>query len=138
MGDVPELSVGGACLSGESLTVDIDGDGAAESFPLGGFIDAVRAPAEEVLAAPVVGVACDPSFALYDHVIVPPPEDPEAADDPRYHVTVDIVAVADLDGDGRHEVAVSYRYAQGRTLALYSAIAQAGRLERVGEAIPWQ
>lgn len=137
-GDVPELSVGGACLAGESLIVDIDGDGAAESFPIGQFIDSVRAPAVEVLAAPVVGVACDPAFALYGLVIVPPPEDDKAADDPRYHVTIDILGVADLDGDGRHEVAVSFRYASGRTLALYSAIAQAGRLELVGEAIPWQ
>ncbi len=137
-GEVPELEVGAACLSGDSLSVDIDGDGAAESFPINQFIDSVRAPAEEVLAAPVVGVACDPTFALYNLVIVPPPEDPDAEDDARYHVTIDILGVADLDGDGRRELAISFRYPTGRTLALYSAIAQAGRLELVGEAVPWQ
>jgi len=137
-GEVPELTVGGACLAGDSLIVDIDGDGAAESFPLGQFIDAVRAPAEEVLAAPVVGVACEPTFALYNLVIVPPPEDAGTADDPRYHVTIDIIGVADLDGDGRRELAIAFRYPDGRTLGLYSAIAQSGRLELVGQAIPWQ
>jgi hypothetical protein len=136
--DVPDLDVGTACLSGDSLLIDVDGDGATESFPLATFIDTVRAPAEEVLAAPVVGPSCKASFALYDLTIIPEPEDPKAPDDPRYHVVIDIDGVVDLDGDGRREVIVSFRYEEGRTLVIYSALQQAGRLELVGEAVPWQ
>ena len=135
--EVPEIATGGACLSGDDLVVDIDGDGAAESFPIAQFVDPVRAPAEEVLAAPVVGASCTPAFALYGHVVKPTPE-PGASDDARYHVTLDVLAVADLDGDGRHELALSFRYPEGRTFTVYSALRQAGRLELVGEAVPWQ
>jgi hypothetical protein len=135
--EVPEVAVGAACASGDSLLIDIDGDGASESFPLAQFVDPVRAPAEEVLAAPVVGPSCAATFQVYGLVVKPPPE-PDVADDPRYHVTLDIVAVADLDGDGRHEVVVSFRYPERRTLAVYSALGHAGRLELVGEAVPWQ
>ena len=135
--EVPEISTGGACVSGESLVVDIDRDGSTESFPLAQFVDPVRAPAEEVLAAPVVSPTCTPRFAIHGQVVKPPPE-PDVADDVRYHVTLDIVGIADLDGDGRHEVVVSFRYPESRTFAVYSAIDQSGRLELVGEAVPWQ
>lgn len=135
--EIPDVATGAGCVSGESLQVDIDGDGASEAFPIADFVDGVRAPAEEVIAAPMVGAACTPSFAQYGLVISPPPE-PGVADDPRYHVTLDIVGIADLDADGRHELVVSFRYPEGRTLALYSAIHQSGRLELIGEAVPWQ
>jgi hypothetical protein len=135
--EVPDLETGGACVSGESLVVDIDGDGATESFPLAQFVDPVRAPSEEVLAAPVVSPSCNPRFSLYGQVVKPPP-DPDVADDARYHVTLDVVGIADLDGDGRREVVVSFRYPEGRTFAVYSALDQSGRLELVGEAVPWQ
>ena len=51
---------------------------------------------------------------------------------------LDVLGVLDLDGDGRREVAVAFRYPDGRTLALYSALSLSGRLELVGEAVPWQ
>jgi hypothetical protein len=136
--EAPDVSTGGACVSGDAIQVDIDGDGAMESFPLAGFIDSVRAPAEEVLAAPQVGASCTPTFAVYGLAIVPEPEDPSAPDDPRYHVNIDLDGVVDLDGDGRQELIVSYRYEEGRTVVIYSAQQQAGRLELVGEAVPWQ
>lgn len=135
--ELPDVATGAACVSGGSLVVDLDGDGATESFPLAQFVDPVRAPAEEVLAAPVVSPSCTPRFALYDQVVKPAPE-PDEADDPRYHVTLDIVGVADLDGDGRHELVVSFRYPERRTFTVYSALRQSGRLELVGEAVPWQ
>jgi hypothetical protein len=135
--EIVDVDAGGACASGGSLLVDVDGDGASEAFPIAQFVDPVRAPAEEVLAAPVVGAACDATFAVYGLVVTPPPEE-GVKDDPRYHVTIDVIAVADLDGDGRRELALSFRYPDGRTVALYSAIRQSGRLELVGEAVPWQ
>jgi hypothetical protein len=136
--DPIDLVTGTACMSGDSLMVDIDGDGANESFALATFIDGVRAPAEEVLAAPVVGATCTESFQLYGLTIVPEPEDPKAPDDPRYHVPVDVLGVVDLDADGRRELILGFRYEEGRTFAIYSAVQQAGRLELVGEAVPWQ
>jgi hypothetical protein len=136
--DVPELESGTACVAGDSLLVDIDDDGASESFPIGALIDGVRAPAEEVTASPVVGPSCTATFAIYDLTIIPEPEDPKAPDDPRYHVVVDIAGVVDLDDDGRRELIVSFHYEEGRTFAIYSALQHAGRLELVGEAVPWQ
>ena len=43
----------------------------------------------------------------------------------------------DLDGDGRRELVLAYRYADHRTWAVYSAAGSPVRLELVGEAIPW-
>jgi hypothetical protein len=134
--EVPDPTIGGACRSGDHLVVDVDGDGASEAFPLAQFVDPVRAPAEEVLAAPVVAPACEARFTIYGHVVAPPRE-PGVSDDPRYHVTLDVLGIVDLDGDGRREVVVAYRYPEGRTLAVYSAVRQAGRLELVGEASTW-
>lgn len=134
--EVPELTTGAACIAGDALIVDVDGDGASESFAVAGFVDPVRAPAEEVIAAPVVGPACDARFAVYGHVVRPPSE-PGVADDPRYDVGVDVLGVVDLDADGRHELVIAFRYPDRRTLALYSAQRQAGRLDLVGEAVSW-
>jgi hypothetical protein len=132
---VPELTTGGACVSGDALVVDVDGDGAPESFALATFLDPIRAPADEVLAAPVVGPSCTPTFSIFGHVIRPPKED--GPDDARYHVTIDLLGVVDLDADGRHELVLAFRYPESRTLAVYSALHQAGRLELVGEAVSW-
>jgi len=133
--EVPDLAVGGACASGDALVVDIDSDGAPESFKFRAFVDPVRAPADEVLAEPVVGASCTPRFSVPAHVVKPPKED--GPDDKRYHVTIDLLGVVDLDGDGRFEVVLAYRYPEGRTFAVYAAQHQAGRLELVGEAVPW-
>lgn len=135
--EVPELVTGTACVAGDALLVDVDGDGAHESFPVAQFVDGTRAPAAEVLAAPVVGGACAGTFTVHG-LAVRSVEEPGAPDDPRYTVTLDVLGVLDLDGDGRRELAVAFRYPDGRTVALYSALASAGRLELVGEAVPWQ
>jgi hypothetical protein len=52
-------------------------------------------------------------------------------------VTIDLLGVVDLDADGRHELVLAFRYPESRTLAVYSALHQAGRLELVGEAVSW-
>jgi hypothetical protein len=134
----PDLETGTACAAGDSLRVDLDGDGAPESFPVAAFIDGGRAPAGEVDAAPVASGTCDPRASLYGLTIVPEPDDPAAPDDPRYHVVLDVLAIVDVDGDGRDELIVQYRYPESRTIAVYSAQHLAGRLELVGEAVPWQ
>lgn len=135
--DTARPAVGVACRAGDALLVDVDGDGAAEAFPLAAFVDPVRAPAAEVSAAPVVGAACDPAEPTLG-ITVRPPADAGQPDDPRYHVVLDLLGVLDLDGEGRHELVLAFRYPEGRTIAVYAAPQLPGRMELVGEAAPWQ
>lgn len=132
--EAPELAVGGACKTGDALAIDVDGDGTPELFPLGAFVDAVRAPAEEVSAAAVVAPACPPAFTLYGLV---PPAAPGVVMEGKHKVELDVLGVVDVDGDGRHEVVLAFRYTESRTVAVYSAMASASRLELVGESAPW-
>jgi hypothetical protein len=134
----PDLELGTVCAAGDSLLVDIDGDGATESFPIATFIDGVRAPSEEVDAAPVVGAACNDTHALYGLTIVPESDGTKSPDDAKYQVALDVLAATDLDGDGKKELVVQLRYSDNRTIAIYSPEQIAGRLELVGEAVPWQ
>jgi hypothetical protein len=110
-GDDPTPRPGGACVAGDALVVDVDGDGRLESFPRA----ALAALEEEVLGAPApLEVSCPPRPAL------------AAGGD------LDVLAVADLDGDGRVELLVARR-GTPRRLALYTADATL-RLTRVGLA----
>jgi hypothetical protein len=118
----------GACTSGGKLVVDIDADGNPEAFPLAGFVDPVRAPAEEVVAVAPPAKKCKPSFSIYRAL-------PET--NPRHWRGLDILGVVDMDGDGRMELVASYHYSDRRTWAIYSAPRTAGRLELMGEAVPW-
>lgn len=131
--ETPRFPTSGACMMGDSIAVDIDGDGAAEVFPLSGVLDAVRGPAGEWLAAPAVGTKCEPSFALYDIKLVRPAE-PGKTSDPKATVTLDVIGVLDLDGDGRNELVVALRFPTVRTIAVYSPRNAFTRLELVGEA----
>ncbi len=135
--DAPVPLIGTSCIAGDSLIVDIDGDGAAETFSLPGFLDAVRAPAEEVLAVATAAPPCEGSFSHWK-ARVDAGADPGATPDPKYKVELDVVGIADVDGDGRGEVFVAFRYPDRRTLAIYSATATPARLELVGESLPWQ
>jgi hypothetical protein len=120
------LPVGGACLAGAYLLVDIDGDGVLEAYPAAAFLDPSRAPADEVLAVPRGAAACEPAFA-WRHVIKP-------GDSGR---GMDLLGVVDIDGDGRRELIMSYHHAGRRTWAVYSALSSSGRLDLVGEAAAW-
>src|SRR5215468_10601932 len=60
----PAYQTAGACVSGDALGVDIDGDGAVEWFPLSGALDGIRGPAQEWSAAQNARAACTPTFAL--------------------------------------------------------------------------
>jgi hypothetical protein len=132
----PTIEPGGACMAGDLLVVDIDGDGRNEAFPIAAFLDGVRAPADEVGAAPVAAATCTMRFSVYGLKLAPGTE-PGAPVDPKYQVDVDVLGVADLDGDGRRELAIALRYPDSRTVVLYSATTSAGRLDRVGEAVAW-
>lgn len=124
----PALVVGGACAAGADLAIDVDGDGAPERFPRAAFLDPMRAPAEEVTVAPDTQVAtCTPTFAL---ATGPVPGD-------GLPVSLDVLGVLDVDGDGWREVVIELGYADRRTVAVWSAIDTAARLTLVGESEPW-
>lgn len=126
--DPAELEPAGACVAKGLLLVDVDGDGKDEAFPTAAFLDASRGPADEVGAVSAGGATCTPRFA--SRAVVPPA-------DPRDWRGMDVVGVADFDGDGRREIVCVYQYAGRRTWALYSATDFPGRLDLVGEAVPW-
>ena len=133
--DPPETGVfatGGACLSGDAIAVDIDGDKIAEAFPLANVLDPIRGPSTEWTAAPTAGATCAPKFSLYDLKLVRPPEAGKPVDT-KSMVVLDILAVVDIDGDGRKELVVAMRFPTVRTILVYSARATATRLELVGE-----
>jgi hypothetical protein len=122
------LRTGRACVAGDDLRVDIDGDGTPEAFPVAQFLDPVREPADEVSAVARDTRSCEPAFGVR-HALGP--------GDPKHWRGMDVVGIVDLDGDGRFEVIAAYHYADRRTWAIYSALDTAGRLELVGEAVPW-
>ena len=135
-GDPPEttaFTTGGACLSGDQLAVDVDGDGRIESFPLAGVLDGIRGPAAEWTASPTATAACKPQFQLYDVKLIPDP-DPGKPVDPRGTVILDVLGVVDFDGDGRREVVLALRFPTVRSIVVYTATATAQRLELAGEA----
>jgi hypothetical protein len=129
----PAYTTGGACLSGDALAIDVDGDGKPESFPLADLLDGVRGPAAEWSASAEAAAVCAPSFTLYGVALKPEAEGGKPAD-PKYTVTLDVLGVLDLDGDGRREVVLALRFATVRTVVVYAATGSPGRLELVGEA----
>lgn len=133
--DPPVPAVGGACRAGDDLAIDIDHDGTPERFPLAGFLDDVRAPAEEVTAAAAVAATCAPVFSLAG--LTMPIDRAGEPPDPRLRVDLDVLGVVDVDGDGRREVVIALRYADQRSIAVYSAVTSSARLELVGEIDPW-
>ena len=129
----PSYVTGGACISGDQLAVDIDGDGRIESFPLAGVLDGSRSPATEWTSSPTSTAACEPKYELYG-VKLDAEADPGKAVDPKSRVTMDVLGVVDVDGDGRRELVLALQFATVRTILVYTATAQAQRLELAGEA----
>jgi hypothetical protein len=123
----------GACVSGDQLLVDIDGDGTFESFPITGVLDGIRGPASEWAASPTVGAACTPKFQLYDLKLAPEPEAGKGVDQ-KAVVMMDVLGVVDLDADGRRELVIALRFPTVRSIVVFSALQSAQRLELVGEA----
>ena len=135
--ETPGYSTGGACLSGDALAVDIDGDGVAELFPLAGMLDGIRGPAQELSANRNLRATCTPKFVQYDVRLVPEPE-PGKQPDAKAVVMLDLLGVVDLDGDGRKELVIALRFPAVRTVVVYSASSLPERLELVGEAQSFQ
>jgi len=131
--EVPNYQTGGACVSGDQLAVDIDGDGRVESFPLAGVLDSIRGPASEWTALPTATASCTPTFQLYD-IKLTAPGTAKKPSDPRATVTMDVLGVVDLDGDGRREVVLALRFPTTRSIVVYTASQTAQRLELAGEA----
>lgn len=133
---LPAYPTGGACLAGDALAVDIDGDGVMEPFPLAGVLDGARGPAVEWTAATAAGATCappsSPAFSLHD-VRLTPVAEPGKPIDPKHVVGLDVLAVADLDGDGRMELVLALRFPTVRTIVVYTAPDVARRLELAGE-----
>jgi hypothetical protein len=125
------FQTGGACLSGDALAVDIDGDGVMESFPLVGVLDGVRSPAAEWTAAPTAGAACKPSFQLYNVRLGPPAE-------PKQVVNLTLLGVVDVDGDGRKELVLALEFPTVRTIVVYTSTGSPQRLELAGEGTSFQ
>jgi hypothetical protein len=124
----PTFLTGGACMSGNELAVDIDGDGAIESFPIAGALDNVRAPAAEWTAAPTSTASCKPTFQVYDLKLAGIGKTPD-----KSVVTIDVLAVVDLDADGRRELVLAMRFPTVRTIVVYTASSNPTRLEKAGE-----
>ncbi len=133
----PAIQTGGACVSGDTLAVDVDGDGAVEWFPLAGALDGTRGPAQEWSANQTGKAPCKPTFVAYDIKLAPEPE-PGKAVDAKAVVLLDVLGVLDLDGDGRKELVLALRFPTVRTVAVYSAGSSPQRLELVGEAQAFQ
>lgn len=124
----PALVLGGACLSGDALAVDIDGDGVVERFRVTDFLDEAQQFSGEVtVAIDDQAPRCEPTFTLATTA------KPGAPDGPTFGV----LGVLDLDGDGWREVVVEQHFGAKRTIAVYSAVDAAGRLALVGEVAPW-
>ena len=125
-------ATGGACISGDQLAVDIDGDGTIESFPLSGVLDGIRAPAQEWTASPTAAAACKPQFHIYDIKLAPEPEPGKPAD-PKAVVMLDVLGVVDLDADGHRDLVLALRFPTVRSIVVYTAPGMPTRLELAGE-----
>jgi len=130
--DLIGVTTGGACLQGDALAVDIDGDKAMEQFPLAGVLDGIRSPSAEWTAAPVVGAACAPKFAVFGGKINPQLEAGKGSAD-KHVVGIDVLGVVDLDGDGRMELVLALAFPTVRTIVVYTSTGSPQRLELAGE-----
>lgn len=129
-------ATGTACMSGSDLVVDIDGDGKLESFPIAASLDGIRAPAQEWTASPTAAPAsaadCKPTFQIYGLQLAPEARPKQPAE--KGLVTVDVLGVADLDGDGRKELILAMKFPTVRSIVVYTATESPQRLELAGEA----
>jgi hypothetical protein len=130
--DTVAFATGGACLQGDLLAVDIDGDKVMEQFPILGVLDGIRSPAAEWTAAPVVGAACAPKFELFD-IKLNPRLEPGKSPAAQHEIGLDVLGVIDVDGDGRMELVLALEFPTIRTIVVYTSSGSAQRLVLAGE-----
>jgi hypothetical protein len=99
---IPPWRPGAACVAQNRLVMDVDGDGNVESFALPE--DAALVDLEPVN---VPRAQCKPTFSDY----------PDLGGHPR---VIDILGVADFDGDGRTEVVLALRTRADRMVGFYA------------------
>ncbi len=128
----PAFATGGACIAGDQLAVDIDGDGVIESFPIAAALDSIRAPAAEWSASPTAGATCTPTFQVYGMKLAPEPRPGKPVE--KGLVTVDLLGVVDLDADGHRELILAMQFPTVRSIVIYTATSNPQRLELAGEA----
>ncbi|HEY5927787.1 MAG TPA: hypothetical protein VIV11_39145 [Kofleriaceae bacterium] len=126
------FTTGGACISGNEIAVDIDGDGKIESFPIAGALDGIRAPAAEWSASPTATATCKPTYQVYDMKLAPEARPKHPAE--KAMVIVDVLGVIDLDADGRRELILAMRFPTVRSIVVYTSTSSPQRLELAGEA----
>lgn len=131
--ETPKFETGTACLAGDTLAVDIDGDHVLEAFPLDQILDGIRAPAGEWSATPTAAAPCEGHFQLYGIALDGKVDPKVGKPDPKQTVTLDVLGIVDLDGDGRKELILALQFATVRTIVVYSPLDAAQRLELVGE-----
>ncbi len=131
--ETPKFETGTVCLAGDTLAVDIDGDHVLEAFPIDQVLDGIRAPAAEWSASPTAAAPCEGHFQLYGIALEPKVDPKLGKPDPKSTVTMDVLGVVDLDGDGRKEIVLALQFATVRSIVVYSPIDAAQRLELVGE-----
>lgn len=130
--DTPKFQLADFCVANNALVVDIDGDGAPETFAIDEVLDGIHSPTAEWTASAKPGAACSAGKPqLYDAPVAITGKD--AKPDPRAGVLVSVLAVTDLDGDGRKEVVLLVQFPTVRSLVVYSPLDMAQRLELVGE-----
>jgi hypothetical protein len=125
--DAPRLATGAACVDKDRLYVDLDGDGVDETYKVAGFLDELKAPAQEVAPdGPPGKTTCTRAFSLPRL---------ERGNDAKAFRSMDLLGIVDLDDDGHLELVMQYRYASVRTWAIYALDGE--RLTLVGEVTPW-
>lgn len=129
--EVPQLPTGGACLSGDALAVDIDGDGVPEQFPVAQILDGIRGPASEWTANAAIGAKCTPSFQLYN---VRLEQVAKGKVDEKATVWMDLLGVVDLDNDGKKELVIALRFPTVRSIVVFGTTDIPQRLQLLGEA----
>jgi hypothetical protein len=131
--ETPKFEPGTICLAGDTLAVDIDGDHVVEAFALDQLLDGIRGPTAEWSANPTAAAACEGHFQLYGIPLDPKVDPKTGKADPKNRVTLDVLGVVDLDGDGRKELVLALQFATVQSIVVYSPVDAAQRLELVGE-----
>jgi hypothetical protein len=111
------------CMAEHSLVADMDGDGKAEAFALDALFETPTAPEHLDGVEAGTGTCSAKRFAWWQPAI-----GGSRKPDTTY---VDVLGVADFDGDGRREVVLAVRSGPVSRLVVYRAARGAVRLDQI-------